>query len=130
LELPPYSAPLERRKRPGPPKRPKPDDIASHGQRLAGEAQALATDLVERREEAPPFIDPKLVFKLDLEPGGRLGESELSALGLRLLALEGNQAIVVFPDDAQLHKLQEHVSAYAAGPTDRPKYAYVGSIRR
>lgn len=121
LELPIWQQSLARRK-PKPPPTPT-RDWQAHGSKLETQAEQLARNFVERIKIAPRGINPKLVFKLRTQ--GSLDESKLSSLGLHLLAKEGKNAIVVFPDEQTLNSLRNRLREYTR--RDK-KHSHLGSI--
>jgi hypothetical protein len=72
-------------------------------------------------------INPKLVFKLVLNPHGNLSDEELGRLGLRVLARDARKAVVVFPSEATLHDLRDHLEQYAGIQTGHA-YAKLSAI--
>lgn len=127
LELPVWNVPTNRRKRGGgrPPLR---EDIRSHGQSLDNQAEAVINSLESRLASAPAGINPKLLFKLQLNSKGSLDENQLRQMGLRLLAHSAESALVVFPDDSALHELRRHIQEYAGITEGGHKFAYVANI--
>jgi hypothetical protein len=127
FELPRWQEPLTRRKHGGgrPPKR---EDRQAHGRTLLDQAVGLAERLVGRLAAAPPGINPRLVFKLRLHPTGNLDETNLSQLGLRVLAQEGSHAIVVFPDEPAVTDLRRRLAEYSGLVEGGHKYDYLSSI--
>jgi subtilisin family serine protease len=123
FQLPVWEQALPRRRKGGgaAPER----DRRAHGQNLLVQAQAIIGRLEERRRSAPLGINPKFVFKLQLNPKGSLDEEQLTQMGLRLLARDSNRAIVVFPDKATLGALRRRIGEYAA---ERRKHNAVAAI--
>mgnify|MGYP000627926034 CR=1 FL=1 len=127
LQLARWQETLARRKRSGG-HQPKRDNRRDHGTTLLAEAEEVSNHLKQRAQQYPQGIDPKYVFKLQLDPAGDLDEVALGQLGLRLLARDATKAIVVFPDDATLGELRRRLAEYAGlGPQGR-KYSNLAAI--
>ncbi|MCC7495860.1 MAG: hypothetical protein IT204_26140 [Fimbriimonadaceae bacterium] len=101
LQLAVWQEPLPRRKHGGgrPPQRDAPQE---HAQKLVSEVEKLRRTLDLRSTQAPQIINPKLIFRLRLHNKGDLQDGAVERLGLRVLAKEPHQAIVVFPDEPTL----------------------------
>jgi hypothetical protein len=84
LELPVWQRQPHRRKPHG--GRLPVRDHRSHGQVIADQAEEVEQDLRQRIQNKPPHINPKLVFKLQLNQKGNLENADLTRLGLHLLS--------------------------------------------
>jgi hypothetical protein len=91
-----------------------------------------ASGLVQRpRRETSPFrLNPKLIFKVKLNPKGTLSEEELPRMGLTLLAQEpkANKAIVVFSSDNELTQFRSRLEAYSGISDVEHEYGYLDAI--
>jgi hypothetical protein len=128
FELPVWSEPLPRRSQGGGRKRPKRGDRSAHGNALAQQVGAVA-HLLQTRAQASTGINPKLVFRLRLDPKfGTLNDDQLSALGLRIVAREPGNLVVVFPDQDSLNELARRVGEYAGIVRDGHQYGELDAI--
>lgn len=114
------------RKNPSP-RKGKNVDSAVHGSELLQQVEGMVDHLDERRKQTPQYINPRYIFKLKLRPGMDLDEDYLGRMGLTLLALETDHALVVFPDKEMLDKLDQRVRAYA-GVIEGHKYEELSAI--
>jgi subtilisin family serine protease len=99
-----------------------------HGSKLIEETQEVLDGFEERRNTSPAAINPKLIFRLRLDPKGNLDEEQLRTTGLRVLARAPDGAIVVFPDGDSLDELRRRLEEYA-GVRQGHQYAYLGAIQ-
>ncbi len=102
--------------------------VATHGAALLDQADTVADSLAERLRLAPTAINPRLIFKLQLVEGGNVDEANLSSVGLRLLARTPGKAVVVFPDEATLRRLREHLHTYADQDDHGRHYRFLDSV--
>ncbi len=121
LALPRLDIAAERRRRPGGGRQQGRDDPSAHGTRLSGQLAAVSGALVAKRTARPLGINPRLVFRVDLQPGVSLDDTAFEAMGLHVLAVDGLSRIVVFPDDATLSRLRTETSLYASSEGARYK---------
>lgn len=126
FELPRWQQALPRRRRGG--GRPVPRNRSIHGQELIQQVEEVSNHLQARLRAPSQGIDPKLVFKLRLNPKGNLDETQLKQLGLRLLARDSNRAIVVFPDEATLSQLRRHLTEYSGLVSEGHEYPFLTAI--
>ena len=127
LQLPIWDAPLPRRqKRSGPPvSRPS---RRRHGENLLNQTAAVLEDIQNKRQTAPATINPRLVFKLQLNAKGDIDDEVLGRMKLHVLARSGSKVVVVFPDEEGLAELQRRITEYAGlGPLGQ-KYNELTSI--
>lgn len=127
LQLPNWQQPLPRRKRPGGGSFDR-EDKQAHGQTLLQQAEEISSHLSERKRIAPKGIDPKLVFKLQLNASGNLDEDQLRQMGLGFLARDAKRAIVVFPDEETLTALRQHIREYSGLQPNGHKYSYLAAV--
>lgn len=127
LRLNRTSQSLQRRKRAGgrPPQR---SNKESHGQQLLKETEELSNKLRARQQQAPVGIDPKLIFKIILHPQGNIDEEKLRQLDLGVLGIDPEKALVVFPNEASLERLQRRLREYSGLVPDGHAYEYLSSI--
>jgi hypothetical protein len=88
----------------------------------------MANRLQQRRQDAPPGINPKFIFKLQLNRKGILDDDQLTQMGLRVLAKDANRAIVVFPDDETLRQLRRRIEEYSGRIERAHKYNELAAI--
>ncbi|MEW6130857.1 MAG: S8 family peptidase [Acidobacteriota bacterium] len=112
LELPSWEQPLQRRRQ-SRGRYVERDSRQEHGQMLIEQAEQIANRLQQRQQTAPQGINPKLIFKLQLNPKGYLDERQLEQMGLQMLARDSRRAVVVFPDESTLNELRRRLRSYA-----------------
>ncbi len=95
---------------------------------LVRQTENLAQNLQSRQRTYPQGINPKLVFKIKLNASGNIDESQLEALGLRILSKDENKIFVVFPDDATLRTLRGRLREYAGMVPNGHKYDFFSNI--
>lgn len=86
-----------------------------HGQGLIQEADELVDRFKERRNLAPQGINPKFIFKLQINNKGNFDIEDLEKLGLKFLGRDENKVFVVFPNDETLSDLRSRLNAYISG---------------
>lgn len=126
LQLPVWQRPLPRRRKAA--GRQPGRDRRVHGQQLLTETEEMVNRLQLRRQGAPAGINPKFIFKLQLNPKGMLDDEKLAQMGLRLLAKDANRAIVVFPDEATLRELRRRIEEYSGLVAGGHRYHELASI--
>ena len=128
LELPRTSIELPRRGRGGGGFGSRRSDRGSHGRQLLDQISGLTQ---RSKQKISPFrLNPKLIFKIKLSPDGTLQESDLSPLGLILLAQEPkvNKAIVVFTSDEELTQFRSRLEAYSGISDSEYEYGHLDAI--
>ena len=125
LELPRWEQPIARRRQGGG-RQPRRQDRTEHGHQLERELAAVDTTFDSLRREPPAGLDPKLLFNIRLHPQGRIGDDELQRMGLRLVAREPTNLLVVFPDQGTLEELRYRIRQYANPRQSR--YGIVAAI--
>lgn len=124
-----WKEPLPRRKQGGGGGRQTRGDRRKHGDDLEKQAQELAVAFAERRRTAPQGINPKNVFKLQLNKTyGDLDEDLLGRMGMHLLARNDKRAVVVFPESADLEALRQRIAQYSGRVPDGSQYAELDAI--
>jgi hypothetical protein len=108
----------DRRKRPGfaqtPPNR--------GGRGQFGAELRQRVELIEQearaRPQPPPGIQPHLVFRIPVAPTGSPGAlaERLQELGITVVGIEREGAIIAFRDDANLNEFRQAVDTYTQGP--------------
>lgn len=82
--------------------------------------QCLTDIEVEARAITPPTrtIQPHLVFRVPLVPQGNPDAvaEKLEAVGLHVVSIEPDRAVVAFRDDQDLSQFQNAIKTYEAGP--------------
>lgn len=126
LDLPRWEGEPPRRKT-GSARPPQRDNQHAHGREIHRQALEVEARLDERLQIAPPGINPKLVFKIQLHRQGHLDEESLRKLGLRVLARDARKAIVVFPDQRTLDELKRHLREYS-GLEPGHIYGFLSSV--
>lgn len=111
LELRMWRQHLPRRRHGG--GRPPQRVSSIHGRELLEQATAVAEHLGERLRTALSGINPRLLFKMQLHHGANLSDEDLGNMRLRVLARDGSNAIVVFPDEASLAEVRRRIREYA-----------------
>jgi hypothetical protein len=127
LNLPKTDIQLPRRKKPGGGGGTKRSDRSSHGHQLLTQ---LASISQRPRQKVSSFrLDPKLIFKIKLNPDKLFTEAEIRPIGLTFLAQEPkvNKAIVVFASDDALAQFQTKLENYSGIQTDY-QYDYLDAI--
>jgi len=85
-------------------------------------------EIDQKRHVVPAVINPRLVFKLQLNEKGDIDEDEFRLMGLHVLARGAGKVVVVFPDEEGLTELQRRITEYAGlGPLGQ-KYHNIGAI--
>jgi hypothetical protein len=126
LPLPKTDIQLPRRKRSGFPGSNR-SDRSIHGKKLL----AQVTFLTERpKQKISEFhLDPKLIFKIQLNKGALFSEDNLEPMGLSLLGQEPktNKAIVVFSSDQELLQFRNRLENYSGIRTEF-QYEYFDAV--
>lgn len=126
LVLPELEFSAERRRRQGGGRAKPRGDPLAHAARIAGELTDVAGQLVVRRSNPPLGINPRLVFRIDLQPGAGLDDTKLAGMGLHILAADGLGRIVVFPDDETVGRLRDHIRVYSE--TQGKRYGDINAV--
>lgn len=126
LQLPVWSGSLPRRKHGG--GQSFAVDRGVHGRTLLFQAGELVQEFQTRKRVAPQGINPKLIFKIQLRADSALDDEQIERLDLTLLARNPQKAIVVFPDEETLSKLQTQLQNFAGLVPDGHEYAYLAGI--
>jgi hypothetical protein len=117
LPLPREEEVFDRRKRAYFPKLPPCEDRSAFGGKLE-QAVARIESEASQRPAPPAGVQPHLVFRVpltkDASPAG-LAE-KLSDVGLTVVSIQDDNAIVVFRDDADLSHFRDGINAFKAGP--------------
>ena len=125
LELPIASIDLPRKPKTGGGNKTSRSDRSSHGSQLLG-----ITESQESQQKKSPFhLNPKLIFKIQLEPKRNFPEKELTPMGLTLLSQEpkANKAIIVFASDDELKEFRSRLENYSGIRADY-EYGYLDAI--
>lgn len=128
LELVPWREPQARKKVGGGRPLERGESAQTHGVRVLEQTEAVSRTLEARISAAPMGINPKLVFKLQLHPKGYLDDDQLRKLGLHVLERDPGRAVVVFPDEASLAKLQRRLEEYSGQREGGHQYSYLAAI--
>lgn len=128
LELPRTDIEQPRRKNTGGGFGSRRGDRGSHGRKLLEQASGLIHR--PKRETSPFRLNPKLIFKVKLNPKSTIAEDELPRMGLTLLAQEpkANKAIVVFSSDEELTQFRSRLEAYSGISDVEYEYGYLDAI--
>ena len=108
----------ERRRRPAPPSPPP----GRGGRRSFAEELRHGIDDLEQeltqRPQPPAGIQPHLVFRVPLAQTAspQIVAELMERLGIRVVGIESDKAIVAFRDDANLSEFRHAVAAYERGP--------------
>jgi subtilisin family serine protease len=72
---------------------------------------------------AAPEIQPHLVFRVPLAPGASSDAvaEKLEAIGLHVVSIEPDRAVVAFHDDQNLSAFRDAMTVYEAGPGTNPR---------
>ena len=108
----------DRRRRPAPPGPPPNRGGRRDYARQLGERAGALEDAAEARTPPPAGIEPHLVFRVPLAPNAspqNIAEL-LQDLGLTVVSIESDRAIVAFRDDVDLSEFREAVVTYGRGP--------------
>lgn len=121
------SEPLERRRSGGRPPPPDRGGRAVFGPRLEGRVEDLQA-AAPRASRAGPQFDPHLVFRIPTAPSTPLPEltAFLENLGITVVSIEPDKAIIAFKDDADLTRFRDAARAYQTPQPSRT----TGEIRR
>ena len=87
----------------------------------------MELSLADRIRRSPPGINPKLVFKLRLNPKANLDDDQIPQLGLHVLSRDAARVVVVFPDQASLEELRSRLRQYS-GIQVGNRYAALAAI--
>lgn len=127
LPLPMVTTPLDRRKRPAPPK-PRGDKKA-HGEKLLEEIESVETALQKRQAVPLEGLNPANIFKISIEKGRSLDEQVLRKCNLMLLATEPDKAFVVSTEDVAVPDLHKRITSYKSEGVEGPKYSELAAIQ-
>ncbi len=129
LELPKASRDLPRKPKNGVGNKTPRSDRPSHGQQLLDQLLEITETQESQQKKSPFHLDPKLIFKIQLEPNSNLTDKELIPMGLTLLSQEPktNKAIIVFASDDDLNEFRSRLENYSGIKTDY-EYAYLDAI--
>jgi len=127
FELSKWEEPLQRRKRPNTHSFRR-TNKREHGEAILHQTEDLSNKLQRRIEQAPTGINPKLIFKIIINREGNINEDDLRRMGLNVLALDSDKALVVFPNEAALNELQRRIRSYSGIDKEGPKYDFLSSI--
>lgn len=108
----------DRRRRPAP---PTPPPGRGGRSRFAGEIRDRIDDMesaVSARSPSPAGIDPHLVFRVPLAAtaSAQAIAELLERVGITVVSIESDNAIIAFQDNADLAQFRQAVSAYEQGP--------------
>jgi len=112
----------DRRKRPAPPQPPPPRGTRS---RFAGDVRDRLDDMEEElaQKPAPPAgLHPHLVFRVPLAGNAspqQIAEM-LGKIGITVVSIESDKAIIAFRDDVDLSSFRQAVTDYEQGPRVNP----------
>lgn len=110
----------QRRRRSAPPS-PPPDrgGRASFAEQLRQSIDDLEQE-VTRRPRPPVGIQPHLVFRVPLarSASSQIVAELLERLGIRIVGIESDRAIIAFRDEANLSEFRQAVAAYERGPQE------------
>jgi hypothetical protein len=127
LNLPKTDIELPRRKKSVGGGGAKRSDRSSHGRQLLDQ---LASISQRPKQKVSSFrLDPKLIFKIKLDPDKLFTEDNLNPIGLTLLSQEPkvNKAIVVFASDEDLAEFRTRLENYSGIQTDY-QYDYFDAV--
>lgn len=99
----------------------------SHGLHLLAQVDSLESRTRESRRTFPD-VNPKLIFRLVIHPDASITEEQVIGLGLQLLAIDAQGAMVVFPNEGTLTRLREMLREHVGlGPAGF-QYSYLTGI--
>jgi len=99
----------KRRGRGGTPNR----DHKLHSSKLTTIAEHVETEFVQARDIQPSHFDPALIFRVKLDEG-QIDEANWQRLGLQVLSIEPDKAIILFSSSGQLDEFRQRVASYGA----------------
>src|SRR5688572_10187402 len=113
----------DRRRRPAPPG-PRPG--RGGRQQFAGELRGHLDEIeeqVQARPAPPAGIQPHLVFRVPLAgtASPQTMADMLTRLGITVVSIESDKAIIAFSDDANLGEFREAIETYEEGPRINPQ---------
>ncbi len=111
--------PQRRRRSVPPPPPPDRGGRASFAEQLRHSIDDLEQE-VTRRPRPPAGIQPHLVFRVPLarSASSQIVAELLERLGVRVVGIENDKAIIAFRDEANLSEFREAVAAYERGPQE------------
>lgn len=130
LELPKASIDLPRKpKRGGGGNQTSRSDRPSHGRSLLNQLLGITETQESQQKKSLFHLDPKLIFKIQLEPHSNLTDRELTPMGLTLLSQEPktNKAIIVFASDDDLNEFRSRLENYSGIKKDH-EYGYLDAM--
>lgn len=110
----------ERRRRPGfPPNMPNRGGRGTYGPALRNRVDQLEQQ-ARNRPQPPPGVLPHLVFRVPLAPGVSSADliEILHELGITMVGIERDGAIIAFRDDLNLGAFRQALDDYIRGPRD------------
>ncbi|MFO0877577.1 MAG: S8 family peptidase [Gemmataceae bacterium] len=113
--------PPRRRQTPPPPQRPDRGGRQAFGTELATRLGEIEQE-AQARPAPAPGIQPHLVFRVPLAPRTSISglAERLRAVGLTVVAVEPDGAVIAFRDDADLAGFRRAVAEYIQGPRINP----------
>jgi subtilisin family serine protease len=129
LELPIASIDLPRKPKTGGGNKTSRSDRSSHGSQLLDQLLGITESQESQQKKSPFHLNPKLIFKIQLEPKRNFPEKELTPMGLTLLSQEpkANKAIIVFASDDELKEFRSRLENYSGIRADY-EYGYLDAI--
>ena len=128
LKLPKASINLPRKPSGGGNKKSR-SDRSSHGRQLLDQLLGITETQDSQQKKSLFHLDPKLIFKIQLEPTSDLSDKEITSMGLTLLSREpkSNKAMIVFASDDDLNEFRSRLENYSGIKTDY-EYGYLDAI--
>src|ERR1700704_6230716 len=119
----------QRRGRPAP---PSPPPVRGGRGPFGAKVRNRLTELEQEAGATPPAargIQPHRVFRVPLAPGANSNAvaEKLEAIGLHVVSIEPDRAVVAFRDDQNLSAFRDAMKVYEGGPTGttpRPRRPY------
>lgn len=107
---------LERRKQPAPVPPPV-RNFAAHSKKIGTELNTAIA--LQKQRRTADYIDPSLILRVRMS--GLLQEDEWEKLGLRVVASEPHQTLVLFTSADEMTEFRRRLNAYAEGPPEGQK---------
>jgi len=122
---------LPRKKRGPPPRNIIRTDAerAEFGERVLKESDSILQNFKDSEAKYGDKIDPALIFKI--KANSPISDSDLDRMGLKVLAVNHKDAVVVFADDEHLTEFRREITEYSGEiPTNQrgAKHAFVHAL--
>jgi hypothetical protein len=78
------------------------------------------------QEEYGGFVDPELIFRIKSKT--KVDAKDIKRIGLKVLAIEGNDAVIVFASEGHLNKFTEKIDEYTGRSQEEKKHAFLDAF--